>query len=71
MAKNGYLYNVLLQRQQSEIHLYERKRNPVCVFNFHSECQELKPKGETNSSLLVLNPSTGVATVNSVHREPP
>ena len=38
------------------------KRNPRCVANLHCECQELKPKGETNSSFLVLHPSSGVHT---------
>ena len=66
MAKKDYLYNLLLQRQQSEIHLHERKRNLGCVFNFHSECQEPKPKGETNSSLLVLLPSSVVDTLSTV-----
>ena len=32
----------------------------------HSECQELKPKVETNSSFLVLHPSPGVDTVNTL-----
>ena len=34
--------------------------------NLHCECQELKPKGETNSSFLVLHPSSGVRTVKTV-----
>ena len=34
--------------------------------NLHCECQELKPKGETNSSFLVLHPSSGVHTVKTV-----
>ena len=37
-----------------------------CVANLHCECQELKPKAETNSSFLVLHPSSGVHTVNTV-----
>ena len=34
--------------------------------NLHCECQELKPKGETNSSVLVLHPSSGEHTVKTV-----
>ena len=34
--------------------------------NLHCECQELKPKVETNSSFLVLHPSSGVDAVNTV-----
>ena len=36
--------------------------------NLHCECQELKPKAETNSSFLVLQPSSRVHvhTVNTV-----
>ena len=34
--------------------------------NLHCECQELKPKAETNSLFLVLQPSSGVHTVNTV-----
>jgi len=34
--------------------------------NLHCEYQELKPKAETNSSFLVLQPSSGVHTVNTV-----
>ena len=34
------------------------KRKPSCVANLHCESQELKSKGEANSSLLVLHPST-------------
>ena len=34
--------------------------------SLHCECQELKPKVETNSSFLVLHPSSGVDTVNTV-----
>ena len=30
------------------------------------ECQELKPKGETNSSFSVLHPISGVHTVKTV-----
>ena len=36
-----------------------------CVANLHCECQELKPKAETNSLFLVLHPSSGVHTVNT------
>ena len=43
-------------------HINEKK-NPRCVVNLHCECQELKPKGETNNSFLVLHPSSGVHTV--------
>ena len=42
------------------------KRNPRRVTNLHCECQELKPKGETNSSFLVLHPPSGVYTVKTV-----
>ena len=66
MAKNGYLYDCLLPWQQSAIYSYDWKRNPRCVANLHCECQELKPKAETNSSFLVLHPSSGVHTVNTV-----
>ena len=34
--------------------------------NLHCECQELKTKVETNSSCLVLHPSSCVDTVNTV-----
>ena len=34
--------------------------------NLHCEFQELKPKVETNSPFLVLHPSSGVDTVNTV-----
>ena len=34
--------------------------------NLHCECQELKPKGETNSSFLLLHRSSGVHTVKTV-----
>ena len=34
--------------------------------NLPCECQELKPKGETNSSFLVLHPLSGVHTVKTV-----
>ena len=64
--KNYYLYDCLLPWQQSAIHSDERKRNPGCVANLHCECQELKLKVETNSSFLVLHPSLGVDTVNTV-----
>ena len=36
------------------------------MVNLHCECQELKPKGETNSSFLVLHPLSGVHTVQTV-----
>ena len=32
----------------------------------YCECQELKPKVETNSPFLVLHPSLGADTVNTV-----
>ena len=44
----------------------ENETQSSCVVNLHSECQVLKAKGETNISLLVLRPSTGVCTVNIV-----
>ena len=56
----------LLPWQQSVIHSYERKRNPRCVPNLHCGSQELKPKGETNSSFLVLHLSLGVDTADTV-----
>ena len=64
--KNGYLCNCLLPWQQSAIYLYERKWNPRCVPNLHCECQELKPKVETNTSFLVRHPFSGVDTVKTV-----
>ena len=66
IAKNGYLCDCLLPWQQSAIYSYERKWNPRCVANLHCECQELKPKVETNTSFLVLHPSSGVDTVKTV-----
>ena len=36
------------------------------MVNLQCECQELKLKGETNSSVLVLHPSSGVHTVKTV-----
>ena len=63
--KNGYLYDWLLQWQQSAIHSYERKRNPRCVANIHCIFQGLKPKGETNRSFLVFHPPSGEDTVNT------
>ena len=51
-VKNSYLYDCLLPRQQSAIYSYEWKRNPRFVANLHCECQELKPKAETSSSLI-------------------
>ena len=65
-SKNGYIYDCLLPWKQSAIYSHERKRNPGCVANLHCECQELKPKVETNSSFLVLHLSSGVDTVNTV-----
>ena len=46
----------------------ERKWDPRCVANIHFECQEHKPKVETNtgSSFLVLHPSSDVDTINTV-----
>ena len=62
---NGYLYNLLLPWQQSEIDSYERKRNPRRVANLFSECQELKLKGKLILRFFkVLHPST-VTTVGS------
>ena len=66
IAKNSNLCHCLLPWQQSAIYLYERKWNPSCVANLHCECHELKPKVETNTSFLVLHPSTGVDTVKTV-----
>ena len=34
--------------------------------DLHYECQELKPKVERNISFLVLHPSSGVDTVNTI-----
>ena len=64
IAKNGYLYDCLLPWQQSAIYSYERKWNPRC------ECQELKPKVETNTPFLVHYPSSGVDTVKTVRSYP-
>ena len=36
------------------------------MVNLHCECQEVKPKGETNSSFLVLHPPSSVHTVKTV-----
>jgi len=36
------------------------------VANLHCECQELEPKGNTDSSFLVLHPPSGVDTVKTV-----
>ena len=47
-------------------HTHINEKNPTCVANLHCECQELKHKAETNSSFLVLHPSSGVCTVNTV-----
>ena len=38
----------------------------MCVPNLHCECQELKPKVETNTSFLVRHPFSGVDTVKTV-----
>ena len=56
----------MLPWQQSAIYSYERKCNPMCVPNLHCECQELKPKVETNTSFLVRHPFSCVATVKTV-----
>ena len=56
----------LLPWQQSPIYSYERKWNPRCVPNLHCECQELKPKVETNTSFLVRHPFSGVDSVKTV-----
>ena len=66
IEENGYLHDWLLPWQQSATHSWARKRNPRYVVNLHCECQELKPKDETNSSFLVLHPSSGVDAVNTV-----
>ena len=64
--KNDYLYGCLLPWQQSAIPSYGRKRNSRCVANLHCECQGVKPKGESNSSFLVLHPSSGEDLLNTV-----
>ena len=51
------VYNILIRTE---------KKNPGCVANLHGDRQELKPKVEANSSFLVLHPSSGVDTVNTV-----
>ena len=56
----------MLPWQQSAIYSYERKWNPRCVPNPHCECQELKPKVETNTSFLVRHPFSGVDSVKTV-----
>ena len=56
----------MLLWQQSAIYSYERKWNLRCVPNLHCECQELKPKVETNTSFLVRDPFSGVDTVKTV-----
>ena len=56
----------LLPWQQSAIYSYERKWNPGCVRNLHCECQEVKPKVETNTSFLVRHPFSGVDSVKTV-----
>ena len=48
------------------IYSYERKWNPRCVPNLHSEYQELKPKVETNTSFLVRHPFSDVDTVKTI-----
>ena len=37
-------------------HMNENGIPGVCVANLHCECQELKPKVETNTSFLVRHP---------------
>jgi len=37
-----------------------------CLASLHYECQEFRPKGESNSSFLVFHPSSGEDTVNTV-----
>ena len=64
--KYGYLCDCLLPWQQSAIYSYERKWNPRCVPNLHCECQELKPKVETNTPFLVRHPFSGVDSVKTV-----
>ena len=66
IAKSGYFHDCLLPWQQSAIYSFERKTNPWCVANLHCECQDLKPKVETNSSFLFLHPSLGVDIINTV-----
>ena len=38
----------------------------VFLANLHCECQELKPKVETNTSFLVRHPFSGVDSVKTV-----
>ena len=45
---------------------HDQKWNPRCVANLHCECQELEPKVETNTSFLVLYPSSGKGTVKAI-----
>ena len=47
-------------------HMNENGIPGVCVPNLHGECQELKPKVETNTSFLVRHPFSGVDTVKTV-----
>ena len=47
-------------------HINAKEIPGVLQINLHCECQELKPKAETNSSFLVLHPSSGVHTVKTV-----
>ena len=56
----------MLPWQQSAIYSYEGKWNPRCVANLQCECQELKPKVETNTSFLIRHPFSGVDTVKTV-----
>ena len=56
----------MLPWQQSAIYPYEQNWNPRCVPNLHCECQELKPKVETNTSFLVHHPFSGVDSVKTV-----
>ena len=43
-----------------------KKLNPWSVANLHCECQELKPKVQSNSSFLVVRILLDVDTVNTV-----
>ena len=64
--KIGFFCAYSLTWQQSAIYSYKRKWNPRCVANLHCKYQELKPKFETNTSFLVLHPSSGVDTAKTV-----
>ena len=55
----GTVCNILmLMKKKSQVSLI--------MVNIHCKCEALKPKGETNSSFLVLHPSSGVHTVKTV-----